>query len=104
MINEAYIAEKLRLALEAAHESFRAVKKSMPEAPGARADEDVPASPQEALLGSLFVTYKNCLQAFLHIYPRPDAVTGEKKIDALLDYDRDAFRLWLDGVEKRPSK
>ena len=96
-----YIAEKLRGALESAHEVWRAINRSGPI--NLSQSANAPVAAQELGLSSAFSSFRYSMTAFLALHNMLGMIADQKKIDALLDYNHDEFAAWLDRVEREGS-
>ena len=83
-----YIAEKLRCALESAHEVVQAIKR---------------AAHQEMLLSPAFSSFRYSLISYLALHNMLGMINEPNKVDAILNYKHDDFVAWLDRIEREGS-
>lgn len=96
-----YVAEKLRNALESAHEVVWAIKRASPtilsEPPKAF------GGLKELVLTPAYLSFKYSLTSFLALNNMLGMIADPEKADALLDYSHADFAAWLDVVEREGS-
>ena len=82
-----YVGEKLRNSLEYAHRAARVTKVGALEAAHRHTD----------------AALRYGVTAYLGLYNMLGMIQDHRKLDALLDLDREAFEAWLDTVQREGS-
>jgi len=90
-----YVGEKLRHAVEYAHQAYQAIRNVDP--------GGLSSSDRQALLSRTYGSFRSSLTAFLALYNMLGLLTEPKKVDALLDLEADALDEWLDRIVQEGS-
>ena len=100
-----YVGEKLRRAVEYAHETYQAIDRDVPEnlPQPAKARGSAYSTKQDGILSPADSTFIYSLTAFLALYNMLGVISDQQKIPALLAVNHEDLSAWLDGVEREGS-
>ncbi|MFH1312676.1 MAG: hypothetical protein ABIJ00_05565 [Candidatus Eisenbacteria bacterium] len=97
-----YVAEKLKLSLEALHSTIRAIQETVPEnlpQPQAAIGSTYSVK-QDALFSPAWDAFRCGLTAFLALQNFLVLANDQGIFDRLLGYSREEFRNWLGNIER----
>ncbi len=100
-----YIGEKLGMAVELAHRTYRRIKEYVPEnfeLPQNVHGTDLSVK-RDALLSSAFGTFRAATTAFLALHNMLGMIQDQDKFEALLDLEPEEFEAWIERVEREGS-
>jgi hypothetical protein len=101
----AYVGEKLRRAVESAHDTYQAIERDVPDnlPQPARAHGSAYSTKQDGLVSPAYSTFIYSVTAYLALYNMLGMITDPKKVSALLAMKREDLSAWLDGIEREGS-
>lgn len=97
-----YVVEKLRDAVECAHDTFNSIQRDVPDnLPQPPKTVGTPYSiKQDGLLTPAYSTFRYSLVAFLALHNMLGMIPDQNKIQGLLNLPHDDFIEWLNRVER----
>jgi len=100
-----YVGEKLRRAVESAHDTYKAIERDVPDnlPQPVKARGSAYSTKQDALLSPAYTTFVYGLTAFMALYNMLGVIEDPQKIPALLAASREDLSAWLDGIQREGS-
>jgi hypothetical protein len=101
----AYVAEKVRHALEAMHSLIHEIRHRLPQDPSAAAPSSLPPASvaEESLLPTALYAFRSAVVGHLALNNMLALASDNDLDDRLLAYSRDEFKEWLDRIDHAGS-